>query len=278
VAQIHGKNLDAIYTNLQNILFIRSNSYRVPGPPPQPPLRFEVGNHLVNLHWDIQPGDVNPETYSDDARLDGETKPFEGFRLYKSTVSKNGPWTMLAEFDRIDDNLGDNIGLQYSFVEQGLLNNLEYYYTITAYSKPDTVLGIPSQESSRNANAILVIPGTAPPKTVGKVAVVPNPYRGDEKYYSYNPPWEKGGAQVGQWSEEFRRIQFINLPSPCEIKIYTVAGQYVTTLYHDDPQLGYHNWNLTSTVGQAVSSGLYLFSVKDVKSGDVQVGKFVIVK
>jgi hypothetical protein len=36
--------------------------------------------------------------------------------------------------------------------------------------------------------------------------------------------------------------------------------------------------NLTSSVGQAISSGLYLFTVEDKKNGNVQVGKFVIIK
>jgi hypothetical protein len=78
--------------------------------------------------------------------------------------------------------------------------------------------------------------------------------------------------------EQDRRIQFINLPERCEIRIYTLAGDLVNTLHHDDPNRGFEDWNLTSSVGQAISSGIYLFSVEDLKNGEVQVGKFVVIK
>ena len=44
------------------------------------------------------------------------------------------------------------------------------------------------------------------------------------------------------------------------------------------PHAGYEDWNLTSSIGQAISSGIYLFTVEDVANGKVQVGKFVIIK
>jgi hypothetical protein len=160
----------------------------------------------------------------------------------------------------------------------GLLNNFEYYYTVTAFSKPDTVSDFPSQQSSMNANAKIVIPGTEPPAKVGQVAVVPNPYRGDIAYDSYNPPWEKPSGSRTRWMEQDRRVQFINLPSNCEIKIYSSAGDLVRTIKHMDASQGYESWDLTSSVGQAVSSGIYLFTVKDIELKDVQVGKFVIIK
>jgi hypothetical protein len=78
--------------------------------------------------------------------------------------------------------------------------------------------------------------------------------------------------------EQDRRIQFINLPTQCQIKIYTLAGDLVTTLDHHDAARGYEDWNLTSSIGQAISSGIYLFTVEDVTNAKVQVGKFVIIK
>jgi len=38
------------------------------------------------------------------------------------------------------------------------------------------------------------------------------------------------------------------------------------------------SWNLISRDVEAVVSGLYLFSVEDDETGDVQVGKFLILK
>ncbi len=78
--------------------------------------------------------------------------------------------------------------------------------------------------------------------------------------------------------EQDRRIQFINLPARCEIIIYTLAGDIIDKLEHNDPNRGYVDWNLTSNVGQAISSGIYLFTCEDKVNSKVQVGKFVIIK
>jgi len=277
VVEILGDGLEGVLNTARVVDRLAKRNFRFPAPPPSPPLKVEAQNHQIRLIW--KPTDkVNPEEYFDPNRADSAAQPFEGYRVYKSTQSITGPWKLLAEYDIKGNEFGHNIGLAYEYIDKGLINNVEYYYSVTAFSKPDTVLPWPSLESSINANAVIAIPGTAPPETIGKVAVVPNPYRGDIKYNTYIPPWERPPASRGFWMEQDRRIQFINLPENCEIKIYTVAGDLVATLQHQDPSRGYEDWNLTSSVGQAVASGIYLFTVEDKKTGDVQVGKFVIIK
>ena len=121
----------------------------------------------------------------------------------------------------------------------GLLNNIEYYYAIASFSKPDQVSGYESLSSSNYS--ITVIPGTEVQSDVGTIAVVPNPYRGDEYYQNFNPAWEKpsGGISLNDvnnnyeatWLEQDRRIQFINVPSPSRIVIYTLSGDVVELLH-----------------------------------------------
>jgi len=204
-------------------------------------------------------------------------QPFEGYRIYKSNYSKDGPYTMLAEYDIEGNGLFDDVGLKYQFQDVGLLNNFEYYYSVTGFSKQDAVVGFLSQESSISANAQVAVPGTGTPDKVGDVAVVPNPYRADLYYNTLNPPWEKPNYFGDIWVEQDRRIQFINLPSQCTIKIFTVSGEEVRVINHDNINRGYADWNLTSSVGQTVAGGIYLFSVSDI-NGNTQIGKFVIVK
>jgi len=51
--------------------------------------------------------------------------------------------------------------------------------------------------------------------------------------------------------------------------------------YSDDPRVmagGEHAWDLQSTANQILTTGLYLYSVKDIASGEVQTGKIVIIK
>lgn len=277
MAEIFGYGVQGALKNAAYLKFLKSKNFRVPAPPPRPRLQVTTTNHEVTLDWTPRAGFTNPETYTDPNRGDSILHPFEGYRLYKSTKGPDGPWTLLADYDRINGE-GHNAGLQYTYRDVGLLNNIEYYYGLTAYSLPDRVINFPSQETSISSSAVTVVPGTAPPATVGEVAVVPNPYRGDIAYSSYNPPWERPQGNRPWWMEQDRRIQFINLPARCQIKVYTLAGDLVATLSHNDAARGYEDWNLTSSIGQAIASGIYLFSVEDLNNGNVQVGKFVIIK
>ena len=276
-AEIFGMGLDGLLDNATRLSVIYDQDFKVPSPPPAPPLRLEARNQQVTLRWKAEAGDPDPETFTDPYRGDDIDQPFEGYRIYKSTRSMDGPWTLLAEFD-VPNGLGYDTGLEYEFTDTGLLNNFEYYYAVTAYAREDEVLDFPRLESGLLATAAGIVPGTEAPETVGRVAVVPNPYRGDAGYQDYNPPWEKPAGSRSRWLEQDRRIQFINLPAQCEIRIYTVAGDLVETLRHDDSTRGYEDWNLTSSVGQAIASGIYLFTVEDAVTGEMQVGNFVIIK
>jgi len=278
VGEIFGTGKNNFLENADRLIKLKSNNFKTPFAPPPPAFRVSTSNHAVTLNWEPQSSDVNPETYEDPYRFDNSEQPFEGYRIYKSAKNIGGPWTLLKEVDLPDNIFYANTGLEYEYTDVGLVNNLEYYYTVTAFSKPDTASNFPSQESSKSGNAKIVTPGTETPQTVGQVAVVPNPYRGDIAYYEYRPPWERPSSLGGRWMEQDRRIQFINLPSPCEIIIYTLAGDLVNSIYHNNSDRGFADWNLTSKNGQTVSSGIYLFSVENKKNGDIQVGKFVIIK
>ena len=75
-----------------------------------------------------------------------------------------------------------------------------------------------------------------------------------------------------------RRIDFINLPATCTIRIYTVAGALVKTLHKDSSPLdGSLSWNLVSEDGMDVAFGLYIFHVEAPGIGD-KIGKFALIK
>ncbi len=275
MAELLGFGLKGLMKNSDYVNFLKTKGFRVPAPPPKPTVTVTIKSHGITLDWAKTKQLV--ETYVDPNRGDTIKYPFEGYRVYKSTKSTNGPWTLLAEYDTIND-IGSNTGLKYDYEDRGLLNNIEYYYAVTSYSREDKVLNFPSQETSISNTAKVITPGTTPPETIGQVSVVPNPYRGDIAYNTYDPPWEKPKGSRSRWLEQDRRIQFVNIPAQCQIKIYTLAGDFVFSIDHDDANKGFEDWNLTSNVGQAVASGIYLFTVEDKANGKVQIGKFVIIK
>ncbi|MCK4427046.1 MAG: hypothetical protein KAW16_01030, partial [candidate division Zixibacteria bacterium] len=154
------------------------------------------------------------------------------------------------------------------------------YFAVTAFDVGDPQTGLKPLEASKLVNATLVYPIDEPEMVKKKgsgVIVYPNPYRIDGNYSANG--YEPGGGQPGNFD---RRLRFINLPSQCTIRIYTLDGDLVRTLEHDKQEgdLGatYHYWDLISRNTQAVVSGIYLFCVEDKKTGETQVGKFVIIK
>lgn len=105
--------------------------------------------------------------------------------------------------------------------------------------------------------------------SIGEISVVPNPYIAAAS-------WEK--RNLNQTGRGERRIDFINLPAKCTIRIYTVAGQLVKTLYKDgSPTDGTASWNLVSDDGMDVSYGLYIYHVEAPDIGS-HIGRFAIIK
>jgi hypothetical protein len=116
--------------------------------------------------------------------------------------------------------------------------------------------------NSKNTNLIIapVEPTGGPTQNLERVAVVPNPYRAHET-------WD----QVGD-----HEIHFINLPAHSTIRVYTVAGDLVTTLQHDDPVRDFERWNLTNSNSHPVAWDIYVYRV-DASSFTFQ-SRFVVVR
>ncbi|MFZ5517819.1 MAG: hypothetical protein ACOY90_14335 [Candidatus Zhuqueibacterota bacterium] len=94
------------------------------------------------------------------------------------------------------------------------------------------------------------------------IRVVPNPY-------VVGADWELGRNDS--------RIQFIHLPSECSIHIYTLAGDKVRTLHHNNPNTDYEFWDLLNFSNLKASYGLYVYVV-ETPDGKAMTGKFVILR
>ncbi|MBN1302529.1 MAG: hypothetical protein JW995_15030 [Melioribacteraceae bacterium] len=102
-----------------------------------------------------------------------------------------------------------------------------------------------------------------------KIKVVPNPYVAQAE-------WEK--RNLNQTGRGERRIDFIHLPSECTIKIYTVAGALVKTLYKEGNSIdGSISWNLVTEDGMDAAFGLYIYHVDAPGVGE-HIGKFALIK
>ena len=94
-----------------------------------------------------------------------------------------------------------------------------------------------------------VEPTGGPTPDLETILVVPNPYRGEEV-------WDQPGAH---------EVHFIHLPQKATIKIFTVAGDLVAQLEHNDPVRDFERWNLKNGRGNDVASGIYIYRVESPK-------------
>lgn len=96
---------------------------------------------------------------------------------------------------------------------------------------------------------------------LNKIRVVPDPY-------IVSNSWET--SQFG------KKLMFTNLPNDCEIIIYTVAGDRVQTIQHQNNQ-GFEFWDMRTYNDQFIAFGLYVYVVI-LPDGQKKVGRFLVIK
>ncbi|MFZ4592261.1 MAG: hypothetical protein ACOYN6_14770, partial [Ignavibacteria bacterium] len=284
------------------------NGYKLPSPPDIPVTRAQVEDNKVTIWWSN-----NGENSVDP--ISGK-RDFEGYRLYRtntgadltSNFNLESSLKLIGDFDSCCNAYSNNTGfkfVKYSETEPKIfagdtnkywyryefpnqLNGFQYIYALTAYDKGDPTQGLEELESSQLANVKRVIVGTtAKDNSNAEIGVYPNPYYG-------SAIWDGTGVQ----KEVLRKIYFYNLPSKCDISVWSLSGDLVIKMNHDASTYngnnikwfktfsdgtqrfagGEHAWDLITKDNQAIATGLYLFTVKDAATGDIKKGKFLIVK
>lgn len=269
-------------------------NFDVPVPPPSPTVLIQPGRNQIRLRWKD-----DPEFFEDPkSGLD-----FEGYRVYIAESRADRDARLIMEADVLD-SVFFNTGLDalrdtyvagsdtfdYRYDIDNLRDGFRYWTAVTSFDAGGGPQNLPSLESGRTQNRTLVVPGDPTVRDAGSVKVFPNPYRGD-------------AAWDGSISRD-RYLWFINLPPRCNIRIFTLAGDLVDTIHFDSAT--YHAteirgifdptdrqnpegdipllsgnmaaWDLISREDQGVASGLYIFSVEDLDRGNVELGKFLILK
>jgi len=114
-----------------------------------------------------------------------------------------------------------------------------------------------------------VFPGPSPtPAGSGRgVGVYPNPYRASSLFDN-----QTGEQELG------RKIWFTRLPARCKIQVFNLVGEVVKTIHHDNHALGMASWDTLTDFDRAIATGLYIYAVTDLDTGEVQRGKLVIIK
>lgn len=102
-----------------------------------------------------------------------------------------------------------------------------------------------------------------------KIKVVPNPYVATAAWEAKNP-YKSGRGP--------RSIHFTHLPAKCTIRIFTINGELVKEIEHDNPyDSGTAYWDLLTKDNLSVSYGVYVYHVEAPGIGE-KIGKFAIIK
>ncbi|RMF62935.1 MAG: hypothetical protein D6743_11405, partial [Calditrichaeota bacterium] len=259
--------------------------FKGPPPPPSPPLKVIPGDRTITLDWSAadpnspgyDPNDPNlplnfqdPFISDDPNTPEDESKDFEGFRVVRSKTGVLGTFEILAEFDLAGNDFGKNTGLEFKYVDH-VPNGEEFFYAVVSFDRGAPSIGLETLASSPLINMTRVMASPLPLSTLDrKIWVEPNPY-------IQRSGFEGNEVQNDVVAELNREIHFVNLPARCTIRIFTVDGDLVQTLVHDDASSSREKWDLLSKNTRPIASGIYLFAV-ETEDGDRQVGRFVIIK
>ena len=199
-------------------------------------------------------------------------KDFAAYKVYRSDNSFEGPWTLI---DSIPIARADSLVVpndltisKYPLVKYFVQTspNVPYRYCVT------------SIDTGRNESAMTgytYYPVAAEPDPTNKqsqVRVVPNPFR-----------------QVSGYPDqaEEKRLAFVNIPSYCTIRIYTLALDLLKTLEHRSGG-GIETWGsqagkdyMLTDFAQNVQPGIYIYHIESHvpgHEGETSVGKLAIIK
>ena len=165
-----------------------NNDYQFANAPLTPKLTAIPGDNRVTLYWDDEAENTFDKFI---ASIGGNPNDFEGYRIYRSSdpafldskviTNAQGIPTFripIAQFDLengitgydslgfegVHFDLGDDTGLQHSWVDSSVQNGFTYYYAITAYDFGFVPGGITPSES----NITLSLKSDGSIKSIGK--------------------------------------------------------------------------------------------------------------
>jgi hypothetical protein len=164
----------------------------------------------------------------------------EGYKVYRSDYYYIGPYNELASIPKEDPDFYNPLTGTYTFPDTTVELGKGYFYAVVAFDSSKNESG----KTNRNTKPVYA---TRPPSTKLDVKVVPNPFK-----------------RVSGWTtagDEYK-LMFYNLPQKCTIRIFTVSGDLVRELHHNDPHSGCEFWDQFTDSRMRVASGIYIYSVE----------------
>ncbi len=262
VALLATESKAALLANVAAARELYAAGYAVDDPPPTPTdgensLALTPIGGGMQIEWP-----AIPDSYRDP---DSDVNDLAGYRIYRSTHFVTGPWTLVDDLTLSEVTMA---GSDIVYEDTDLSLGVGYYYGVTSYDTDGNESGMV------NANRFPEYPLRAPNDDFPDqdVLVVPNPFR-------------QTSGLLG--SGEDLRMEFIGLPGECTISIYTIAGELVKRIEHNDGS-GAEAWGSLLTLDYQtnewflyIAPGFYVYHVEShvpASDGESFVGKFAIIR
>jgi hypothetical protein len=231
--------LDSLRASIDRAQTLFNNNYVLPGvPAPSPDIEIVPlpTTREISLTWfPIDETWVDPIT--------GENN-FSEYRVYRADRSFIGPFTQIRRIrptNALDRSRYYDTALgKWRLVDNTISLGVKYYYAVTGVN----TAGRESWLTNRNEQPVKAT--SEPSENTLNVKVFPNPFR------------EVSGFPT---RGEENSIVWMNLPASCTINIYTISGELIRTLRHDDPNSGEAVWNQLTDSRQRVAPGIYVWTV-----------------
>ncbi|TSA30723.1 MAG: hypothetical protein D4R68_00220 [Ignavibacteriales bacterium] len=255
-------SLDSMLAHVRAARKLFANNYLpVVFPPPTPTngensLTITTEPGQINIYWPpISSSYKDPKTGINDVA---------GYRVYRSTYFTIGPWTLVAGIKKDSVVLVNNM---IRYIDRDVPFGVGNYYCVTSYD-------INGNESGKvNNTRFPIYPLRAPNLQFPRnVYVVPNPFRQHSNLTG---------------TGERYRLEFIGIPAICKIKIYTLTGDIIQEIDHNDGS-GSEAWGSIKRLDYqlnkwtlGVAPGIYIYRVESLvpgHEGESYIGKLAIVK
>jgi hypothetical protein len=219
-----------------------------------------------------------------------DVEDFEGWHIWRWGADPTSPnYLGAGEYSKLADRASPTAAWpghtgtmrRVTFVDHNVFDGFLYHYAITSYdqgfrrSTSGTDLAVkfdsPLHLATQNSDGSVTLGSTQirvsfrrpPPSEFEPVAAVPNPFRESE-------------AIAG--SPETQVVQFINSPPQGTLYIWTVAGDLVRTITQNQANVGVLEWDTKNEGGEKVTSGVYIFKIIDLVSGQQSFGRLAIIR
>ncbi|MCA0446405.1 MAG: hypothetical protein LCH54_09265 [Bacteroidetes bacterium] len=177
-AIVFGSNKEAVLRTKSHCQTAYNSGYRFAKAPIQPTVTAVPGNGKVTLYWD----DLAEKSFDEyiNGILPGQGNDFEGYKVYRASdpnfidakVISDGYgdptyWKPMATYDLIDGyqgfdsslvvkgvafDLGNETGLQHTFIDTTVQNGQQYFYAVTSYDRGAKKIQISPTESGKSVS------------------------------------------------------------------------------------------------------------------------------